>query len=305
MKTGPVPITLLLAAVLVAASAAVVLDVGCVSEPVPVDRPRPLPPGDTLPPAVDAMMYGSAQACRVDADCPGRVCYYGSCVGLLIVDQRWMQEAIAAEIKAAVTRREALRPRVVGHFERVLQRTDTDLAFRARAVVALEALGATEPLRVALGDPDERLQSAAALALARLGEADGVPLVRALTEHDETAIACEALRALGDSKSPDALVPILRSLNPSFDGMVLRSAVDGLRRLGDIRATRPLVDLLTVGPEYLDLVIVDTLRVLTGATVGRDTDGWRSWVDEHNPARPPEFEVRAFDAEADLGLPTP
>ena len=77
--------------------AATFLITACAQEAAPPEAATaviPLPPGDALPTRVDAMLYGSATTCRVDHECPGRVCYFGACIGLLVVDQRWMQTAI-------------------------------------------------------------------------------------------------------------------------------------------------------------------------------------------------------------------
>ncbi|MGM0578294.1 MAG: HEAT repeat domain-containing protein [Myxococcota bacterium] len=267
---------------------------------------RPLPPGEALPPAVDAMLYGSGQSCRRDAECAGRVCYFGSCMGLLLVDQRWMQERIGAALVEAAEGRPELRERLVEHLVRVLRREDTDLGYRARALVGLEGLGALEPIRKLLQRAeDERLEAAAALALVRQGEAAGLPMVRALTEHEEPAIAVEALRALGRSGHDEALEPLLRTLSPALDGMLLRAAIDGLRTLGDPRAIRPLVDFLEDAPGYLRHRTVSALRDLSGAGLGLDEASWRAWIEEHDPPRPPQVVLREWSPEGELGLPTP
>jgi hypothetical protein len=282
------------------------LGTGCTQEPPPSDKAAlaPLPPGDALPPRVDAMLYGSAQTCRGD-DCPGGVCYYGACVGLLVVDQRWMQVEITERIVAAVAAREGLRPRVIAHLVRQLDQPKADLAIRARTLLPLEGLSAKEALLRALGDPDERLQGAAALALTRLGAAEGLPMVRALTEHEELGIAAEALRALGKSKLDGALVPLLRNLNANLDAVLLRAALDGLRALGDLRAARPLHEWLAQAPEYLHHEILVTLRGLTGASLGNDVEGWGRWIETHDAPMAPEYTLRVQTAEDELGLPAP
>ena len=96
----------------------------------PASNPRALPPGNALPPDIDSMLFGSAQACASDDDCPSHVCYYSSCVGLLLADQRWMQITMAEALVAAVADNEALRDRVVQHLDRLLDRAETDIAYR-------------------------------------------------------------------------------------------------------------------------------------------------------------------------------
>ena len=274
------------------------------AEPEPRAK-APLPPGDALPIALDAMLYGNAQTCRDDTQCPGAVCYYGACIGTLVVDQRWMQEAINARIVAAVGEDEELRRRVNLHLERVLSRSDTDLAFRARSLLVLEALGARAPLRRALEDPNEALQAAAALGLARLGFEEGLPLTSALTEHEQLGVASEALRALGTSQLPEALAPLLRTLNSDLDATLLRAALAGIAAHGDRRAIGPLRAWLDRAPEYLHHEILATMRDVTGTSIGKDLAAWDGWIAENPPPEPPAYTLRTFLADEDLGLPTP
>ncbi|MEZ4264738.1 MAG: hypothetical protein R3F39_00045 [Myxococcota bacterium] len=264
-----------------------------------------LPPGDALPPEIDAMLYGNGQNCRQDSECPGEVCYFGACVGMLVVDQRWMQEQVVDRMLEDSAASPELRERMVTHLVRVVQRKDTDLAFRARALLPLQRLGALEPLRAALASPEDALADAAALGLARLGDAAGVARTRALTESDDLAVASEALRALGASGSPDALVPLLRTLEPALDATLLRSALDGLGALGDPRAIAPLIDFLSVAPDYLRWRVARTLRQLSHASLGLDEPAWRTWAASHPQPAAPVYSLRSFSAEDDLGLPTP
>ncbi len=247
----------------------------CTPAPAPAgERVLEVPPGDALPAEVESMLYGSTQTCSRDAECPGRVCFYGSCIGLLIAEQRWMQDAITARLVDTLAVNEALRPRVVTRLVAVLDRKETDLAFRARSLIPLEAMGEVAVIRRALTMGDERLEAAAALALARAGEADGLPLTGALTEHDSPVMAAEALRALGASKLPEALPVLLRNLAPDLDGSLLRATVDGLGALEDPRAVRPLVAFLDQGPDFLRHRIVGALRQITKASVGSKPEAW-------------------------------
>jgi hypothetical protein len=286
---------------------AAVLVVSCTTadDPGATKATQPLPPGDALPNRVDAMLYGSAQSCIRDSECPGQVCYYGSCIGLLIVDQRWMQDSIAAQLSAEIEGHPALRDRVVAHLERVLLRADTDLAFRARAVVPLEMLKAHEPIQAAMKSGNERLEGAAALALTRLGFTKAMPITMALTEHREPAIVCEALRALGMSGHDDALLPLLRTLNPVLGTMLLRSALAGLGNLGDKRAIRPLIDFLEDGPDHMRQAVTRTLRTISGERFGTDPSLWKNWLASSNTPLSPKYALRVSSSEAELGIPTP
>lgn len=294
----------------VAALGCLVLALGACETPAEPEGSPPapapaLPPGTALPPEIDAMLYGNGQNCRQDSECPGDVCYFGACVGMLVVDQRWMQEQVVDRMLRDSAGSPELRQRMVLHLVRVLEREDTDLAFRARALLPLERLGAVAPLRSALKSTEDALADAAAMALARLGEADGLPRTRALTEFEDPAIASEALRALGASGSADALVPLLRTLEPALDATLLRSALDGLAALGDPRAIVPLIDFLAVAPDYLRWRTARTLRTLSHASLGLEESTWRAWAAAHAPPAAPEHSLRPFSAEQDLGFPTP
>ncbi len=254
------------------------------------------------------MLYGSGTACRDDSVCPGGVCYFGSCVGLLIVDQRWMQEVITERVDRATREHAALRARVVQHLRRVLERADTDLAYRARTLPALEALGGAEALEAiagAHGSPDDRLAGAAALSLTRLGRHEGVVRVRAMTEDVEPAIAAEALRALGSGGRAAGLDALLATLNPDLEPLLLRAALDGLADLADPRSTRPLVDFLERAPSYLHHRTVRTLRAVTGQRLPGRVAAWRGWMVEEPPPHPPPHRLRRWAPEEDLGLPPP
>lgn len=265
----------------------------------------PLPPGMALPEDVEVTLFGSTTACRVDADCASGLCYYGACGGLLTVDTRWMQEVIADRVVALIEVEPALRERVVHHLARILRRPRTELSYRARCVVGLERLGAAAPLREALPELPEAVAEAAAMALARLGDPAGLAHTLALTEHDRVPIAIEAVRSLGGVKRDDALVGLLRLLNPDLDGDLVRAALDGLATLGDPRAVRPLVAFLAVAPEFLVVRTARTLTTLTGAPIGEDAVGWGRWVAASDLPEPPPYTVRPYRTEDDIGLPPP
>ncbi len=278
----------------------------CEPTPPPEAAPaaQPLPPGDALPPRVESMLFGSSEACRLDAECPSTLCYFGTCVGVLVVDQRWMQEQATQAVVAAVERQPELRERVVEALVRVLRRQSGDTAFQGRALLPLEALGATDALAQALTLADERLQAAAALGLTRLGDPRGLPMAAALTESAQPALAAEAIWSLGRSRQPDALPPLLRYLHPETDRTLLRATLSALGELGDRRAVRPLVAFLDEAPESLQVRVATSLRLLTDAPLGRDPEAWRAWVDQNAPPAPPAYEVRVPEPDGDF-LPPP
>jgi len=264
-----------------------------------------LPAQGGLPAAAEEMLTGSARACRRDDECGTRVCYYGTCMGALLIDQRWRQQRATAPLARAAARDPALRARLVARLVEIFHRPDTDLAYRARALLVLEALDERPPLVAALDAPSEALQAVAALSLARLGDPRGLPLTRALAESDSRPIALEAIHALGASKDRRVLPDLLAWLDGDLDRERVRAAVVALGELGDARAAGPLVTFLAEGPAYLRVRVATVLRSLTGARLGEDPGAWQDWARANPPPAPPAFQRHKPDAAAEFGLPEP
>jgi HEAT repeat protein len=272
------------------------------SEPA---KSLPLPAGDELPPDVAAMIYGSATPCIEDATCPSGICTYGSCIGVLLADQRWMHARAAKHLVERVEAQPELRPRVTFQLAQVATREQADAAYRSRALRALEALGEAGAIRPLLSDPQVRLADEASLALARMGDDAGLESVIALTADERPTLAVEALRAIGHVPGQASLEALLASLGPDLEPAVLRAAVDGLRTLGDQRAIRPLVALLPSVPGGLRHRVIDTLRALSHARLGGDPEKWSSWVRSHDPPAAPEVRPRSRETQVEEGLPAP
>ncbi len=116
---------------------------------------------------------------------------------------------------------------------------DEEQQVRQAAAAALGEIGAVravEPLVVALGDGDAHVRQSAAMALDRLGWKATDDAERAL--HFIASQRWEELVPLG----PVAVEPLLMML--SEDSVVRRDAVNVLGRLGDARATGPLLAML-------------------------------------------------------------
>lgn len=285
--------------------------VGC-SEPGPETKVAPpallAPANGGLPPLIDEMLSGSEQSCQADKECPAQVCYYGRCLGLLLVDQRWSQERIVATLKQTMAERgnTEIRNRLEMRLGAFMVRQEGDVvAWQARSLLALEALEMTDTIAASLKHVrDERVRAAAAIALTRLGDPRGLPLTTALTEGEQTHVAIEALLALGKSSpSDEALTALLASLSEDVDRMVARAAIIGLGELGDKRAIGPLVDFLEDGPSHLRYRVVGVLRRLTDAKLGADPALWRVWVTDNAPPAAPAFKKRVVDDEVDFGMP--
>lgn len=300
--TRLLPTRLLAAALALAALAACA---ACADAPEGPPPPPPLPPGDALPPDVEGILFGSPDACSNDDVCASGVCYYGACGGLLSVDSRWMQERVATTLKGRIERQPPLRERVVADLGRVLRRKSAEFPFRARVIVGLEVLGAGDVLAEALPDLPEPVAEVAAPALTRMGRSEGLAHTLALTESDALPTAVEALRALGQSRQPDALLGLLRALGPDLDVELQVAAVQALGVLGDKRAIRPLVSYLHDAPDMVVVPVIRALRALTGAAIGGDGAAWDAWVTSHAPPEAPPFTPREPSSEGDLDLPTP
>ena len=272
--------------------------------PVPLVHDE-VPPGSALPEAIDAFLYGDAVRCMSGKDCVSGACYYGTCTGLLVIDQRWLQDEISGRLATHLDQRPAQTVRVVAHLAMLLSRPGSDEAIKGRAVLALEALKADEALVGALDGQSEAVTAAAALALTRLGRDEGLLLTQALSESPKDALAIEALRTLGARGRPESLTALLRALSPSQDGAVLSAALEAIAALGDKRAAHALVAWLKRAPEYLKLDTVKTLRSLTDQTLGADPSAWERWLSTAAIPLPPPFQPRNHDPTLELGLPTP
>ena len=266
---------------------------------------EPLPPGGELPATIEAMIFGSSTACLDDSACPSGICTYGSCIGVLLADQRWMHTRATTRLRDEVERREELRPRVVEQLERVAQSTEADSAYRSRALRALESLNASDVLVALLKDADRRIAEESALALARLSNPAGLEETLTLTRSDHTAVSVEALRAVGHLPGDESLKGLLSALNPELEPPIVRAAIDGLATLNDPRGIRPLVSTLEDLPGHLQHRVTDTLRGLTGARLGRDAAAWNQWVTTNDPPQAPEVKMRMQKTHEEEGLPTP
>jgi HEAT repeat protein len=284
--------------------ALLVLGAAACGEPASQDAPAPIV-GDALPADVAAMIFGSATPCIEDATCPSGICTYGSCIGVLLADARWMHARAADRLVERVEAQPKVRPLVTDQLAQVATNKQADAAYRSRALRALESLGEKAAIRPLLSDPQPRLADEAALALARLGDDAGLESVIALSIDERPTLATEALRALGHVPGDASLEALLVSLNADLEPPVLRAAIDGLRTLEDPRAIRPLVALLPSVPGALRHRVIDTLRALAKDRAGGNAKGWSEWVLGHDPPAAPEVEPRSPNAQIEEGLPAP
>ena len=268
-------------------------------------RPIALPPGEALPEQILALLEGSDAMCDKDEDCPGSVCTFSRCLGLMQADVRWVQETGAEVLVKRIADHPELRRRVIRWLVAQMGQTDLYLGRRARGVVVLERLGARDALAGLLKASEERLQQAAALALTRIGDSRGVSLTRALTEDAQVPLQVEAVDALGLGRQPGALEAVLRALSVDLDRNVVRTAIRALKRLGDPRAIRALIAFWEDVPPYLEYALVDALRTLTKAKIGSNKAAWVVWVEKNNPPPSPKVTRQKRSSEEELGIPEP
>jgi cyclophilin family peptidyl-prolyl cis-trans isomerase len=120
---------------------------------------------------------------------------------------------------------------------------------QGRQTLAAPAPAPVHPdLRDLLRDADARIRRRAAIAVGRVGLADGVePLVRILQDPDPEVrqMAIFALGLLGDTRTTPALLPLLE--DP--DWRVRGRAADALGRVGDAAAAGPIARLAAAAVE--------------------------------------------------------
>jgi HEAT repeat protein len=145
---------------------------------------------------------------------------------------------------------------------------DADARVRAAAAEALAGCGAKpgERLREALRrETDSAARRAMIHALgAGGGGSEAIGDLVALLESDDVGVRFAAASALGETRDPDALAPLLGALgDPARE--VQAAALRALGRLGDPRAGEPLVRRLDAGGRDLRRTAAAALREIAPA----------------------------------------
>ncbi len=258
-----------------------------------------------LSPKLEAILIGEEQRCREDERCASGVCYYGSCQGLMVLDQPWMRGRALEAMHAALEETPSQRPVVTRHLRFQVGRKRLDYSQRARAVAGLEALGDIDGLLDVYETLPEPTQEAASMALTRLGAAAGVLHTVALTEDVRAPIAVEAVRALGVGGHNGQLPVLLSLLGQDVDQTLVRAAIDSLAALKDRRSVRPIVAFFDKAPEHLVRRMVLALQAIAETQVPVSPEAWVAWVEENGPPAAPEFVVRQSSSAEDIGLSDP
>jgi HEAT repeat protein len=110
----------------------------------------------------------------------------------------------------------------------------------AKALGRIQASEAVTPLVPLLQDAVKAVREETSTALAAIGEAALPSLLGALT-HGEWLVRLHAVEALGKTRSPEAVVPLLSVLFNDRDRAVREDAVRALGHIGDTRAVEFLV----------------------------------------------------------------
>ncbi|MFO0751375.1 MAG: HEAT repeat domain-containing protein [Myxococcota bacterium] len=279
--------------------------------------PEPLPNASmgptALPQSMEALLIENQSGCHENEECESGLCRFGTCLALVRLDAPWQVAGVMERVKAQIAEHPdgpELRRRVVATLDRLVDE-GAALAFRARAIQGLEALGEAADLSQRFDALPMPLQELAAVALARLGDTNpkALALVVALTESDADPVAIEAVRALGHAKGfSEALPTLLSLLAPDVSIELQRAAIDGLRTLGDARAIGPLAAWLRQGVEPLGDRIAMALRDLAhpDQPLPPDPDRWDAWLAKHPPPPAPPYTPRATKTTPDgLDLPEP
>jgi len=163
----------------------------------------------------------------------------------------------------------------------------------AKALGRIKDPGAVAPLVPLLQDKVKAVREETSTALAVIGEAALSSLLTALT-HTEWLVRLHAVEALGKTRSPEAVDPLLSVLLNDRDRAVREDAVRALGQIGDARAVEFLVTatkeqglrplaieaLGRIGDRCAVPVLIDVLEGLERPEVSRPIDGCGDRWDE-------------------------
>ena len=116
-------------------------------------------------------------------------------------------------------------------------------------------------LRVAVSDPDVDVLADYAAGLLACEGAEGVALVVTLLDHDDRAVVGGVALALGGSRLPEALAPLLDALGQAGDRQLCRTLIDAIALLRSEAAAAALLTLVAEGDGEKSLAAVRGLRL--------------------------------------------
>ena len=116
-------------------------------------------------------------------------------------------------------------------------------------------------LRLSVGDQDVDVLADYAAGLLACEGAEGVPLVVALLEHDDRAVVGGAALALGGSRLPEALEPLLAALRACPDRQLTRTLVDAIALQRSDASAEVLLGLVADGDREEAVAAAEGLRL--------------------------------------------
>lgn len=138
-------------------------------------------------------------------------------------------------------------------------------------------------------DPDPAVRAAAVRALAAHGDASHVPvLITRLRDDPDPAVRAEAARALQRIHSPDAIIPLVRTIELNRRGepaaepdpTVRAEAAHALGQYARHRVFDALVLSLMDPSLAVNRAALESLRTLTGQDFGFDRRAWVAWREQ-------------------------
>ena len=157
-------------------------------------------------------------------------------LGACLADPVLTVQELASSVLAAIA-----DVRVLGPLIKALKSPDWIVRMHAaKALGLIHDAGAVVSLVPLLQDKVKAVREETSTALAAIGEAALSSLLEALT-HTEWLVRLHAVEALGKTRSPDAVDPLLSVLVNDRDRAVREDAVRALGQIGDVRAIEFLV----------------------------------------------------------------
>jgi len=160
-------------------------------------------------------------------------------LGLCLSDPQALVQEAASTVLATIADERVLAPLIDALRNR-------DWIVRMHAAKALGRIRhptAVEPLIPLLQDAVKAVREETSVALAAIGDAAIPSLLAALT-HQEWLVRLHAVEALGKTKSPAAVEPLLSALFNDADTAVKEDAIRALGQIGDGRALEFLIHVM-------------------------------------------------------------
>ncbi len=157
-------------------------------------------------------------------------------LGACLSDPALTVQELASSVLATIADARVLTPLI-----KALKSPDWIVRMHAaKALGRIQDPGSVAPLVPLLQDKVKAVREETSTALAAIGEAALSSLLDALT-HTEWLVRLHAVEALGKTRSPEAVEPLLSVLFNDRDRAVREDAVRALGQIGDVRAVEFLV----------------------------------------------------------------